>query len=387
MACLANTVQANPDSFYFALSGSEGPGASLQSPANVIPAANGTVNLNMVASTGVGDATLTISSTNGNNAALDLVSTAGGNTYITMGEALGDKVAILNSSGTSGVLAITNDSTSTPFFLVDTVNNNVSVGALSGGGVAVGTVTIQEALIIRDGAAGIGNSLGLSPTSPGASVISQTVASAGILNLGSSLANPAGLSISDIALPGQFNYTIVNGTSGNPGLVLQGAQGGAGICGIRVNAVAGSGSLVLGSDNTNTGLINITNTATTVNNLGGAPQVLLAQQNLAPGATGTIPTPTGEGLYCIMGCSAGPGSSGQSRQAQVNVMAYVNSSGRIQMGGSGIADIGSVGGTDAFILIPIDGSSTMFYQNNGSQSVLNYSIQAFKISGPILGTI
>jgi hypothetical protein len=68
-------------------------------------------------------------------------------------------------------------------------------------------------------------------------------------------------------------------------------------------------------------------------------------------------------------------------------MAYVNSSGRIQMGGSGIADIGSVGGTDAFILIPIDGSSTMFYQNNGSQSVLNYSIQAFKISGPILGTI
>jgi hypothetical protein len=352
----------------------------------VIPAANGSVNLNMVASTGVGDATLTISSTNGNDAALDLACTAGGNSYITMGEVLGDKVAIVNASGTSGVLAITNDSTSTPYFLVDTVNNNVSVGALSGGGVAVGTVTINEALLVKDGVGGA-NSVAISPSSPTTSVIAQTVATGGVLSLGSSLAFPATLRVSDVPYLGAGNYVGINGAAGQAPLFISGAQGPAGQCGIHPDAAPGTAQLLLGSDNSNVQGINLSNTATTINNLGGAPQILLAQQNIAPGASGTIPTPTGEGLYCIMGCSAGPGSSGQSRQAQVNVMAYVNSSGRIQMGGSGIADIGSVGGTDAFILIPIDGSSTMFYQNNGAQSVLNFTIQAFKISGPILGTI
>jgi hypothetical protein len=217
----------------------------------------------MIASAGAGQATLTISSTNGNDAGIVLKSTAGGNSFIAMGETGGDTVTITNPSLSSGALAIGNSSTGTAYFVVDTTNNNVSIGATSGAGVAVGTVTVQEALLVKDGVGGA-NAVGISPTSGTQSVISQTVASAGNLNIGSSLANPAGLTVSDVARPGQFNYVQVNGTPGNPPLLLQGAQGGGGICGIRPDAAAGSGSLILGSDNTNTNQIVINATTMTV---------------------------------------------------------------------------------------------------------------------------
>ena len=388
MSSLPALSQGSPGSYFFQLAGGAPVGipSQLQSPASVLPEAGGDVNLSMIASAGTGDATLTISSTNGNSAALDLVCTAGGNSFITMGEAGGDKVALINSSGTSGVLAITNDAQATAYLLIDTVNNNVSIGATSGGGVTVGTVTTQSSLIVKDEVGGA-NAVAISPSSATQSVIAQTVATGGVLNIGSSTGFPATLRVSDVPYLGSGNYVEVFGAAGQSALFISGAQGSAGQCGIHPDCAPGSGQLLLGSDNTNVAIITLTNTATTINNLGGAPQVLLAQGNIAPGGSGTIPTPTGEGLYCIMGCSAGPGSTGQSRQAQVSVMAYVKANGFIQMGGSGLSDLGTVGGSDSFLLIPNDGVATMFYQNNGAQSLVNFSIQAFKISGPILGTI
>ena len=264
MSCLANTVQANKDSFYFALAGGGGGGTNIQSPATVIPAANGSVDLNMITpAIGTGGVTLTMNAPNGGDVAVALLTNGNGNASLIMGAVGGDGVELINAAGTSGVLAINNTTTSTPYMLIDTVNNNVSIGATSGGGVAVGTVTVQEALIVKDGVGGA-NAVGISPTSAVASVISQTVASNGTLNIGSSIANPAGLTVSDVARVGQFNYVQVNGTPGSAPLLLQGAQGGGGICGIRPDAAAGSGSLVLGSDNTNTGQIILAATTTTI---------------------------------------------------------------------------------------------------------------------------
>ena len=273
-----------------------------------------------------------------------------------------------------------NNFSSTNIASFNQTTNNVTLGSLA----TAGTVNLNAATVIKDLAGGA-NGIGLSPVSATNSIISQTIASSGVLGIGSSVAYPQTLRVSDVPYLGAACYVEVFGPAATVPLFISAAQGAGGQCGIHPDCAPGSGELLLGSDNTNVQGINLSSTSTTLNNLGGAPQVLLAQGNIAPGASGNIPTPTGEGLYCIMGCSAGPGSTGQSRQGQVNVMAYVNAQGRIQMGGSGIADIGSIGGTDAFVLFPNDGAATMFYQNNGSQSMINYSIQAFKISGPILG--
>jgi hypothetical protein len=129
-----------------------------------------------------------------------------------------------------------------------------------------------------------------------------------------------------------------------------------------------------------------------VKGLGGAPQVLLAQQNIAPGnvtpTTFTIPNPTGEGLYCIMAASSTVGgpSTQNSRDAQFSMMAYVNSAGRIQIGGNGGTTVGSVTGTESLEIYPLDGTTNLFMTYNGTSQLNNMSVVAFNISGPIPST-
>jgi len=290
-------------------------------------------------------------------------------------------IALYQATAVPGQLSVGNN-----FTEVNVASFNQTTNAVVLGKEAVaGTITLNAQTVINDLAGGPNNGLTLTPLSASTSVITQLKPSAGTLGIGSSVAFPQTLRVSDVPYLGADCYIEVFGPAGGIPLFISAAQGVAGECGIHPDAIAGTGQLLLGSDNTNVSAIRIANQATTVNNLGGAPQVLLATGTISPGASGNIPGPTGEGLYCIMGCSTAP-STGQTRQGQVNVMAYVNSSGRIQMGGSGIADIGSIGGTDAFVLFPNDGTTTLFYQNNGAQSMVNYSIVAFKISGPILGT-
>jgi hypothetical protein len=162
--------------------------------------------------------------------------------------------------------------------------------------------------------------------------------------------------------------------------------------------------------NAGDGVIRITNNLTTINQasevltadvigatlkvkgLGGAPQVLLAQQNIAPGnvtpTTFTIPNPTGEGLYCIMAASSTVGgpSTQNSRDAQFSMTAYVNAAGRIQIGGNGGTTVGSVTGTESLEIYPLDGTSNLFMTYNGTPQLNNMSVVAFLISGPIPGT-
>jgi hypothetical protein len=290
-----------------------------------------------------------------------------------------DGIALYQSTANSGELQVGNNFSGVNIASFNQNTNAVVLGKQS----VAGTVNLNGVTTVN--LVGGSNSLSLAPVSSTNSIINQTIATSGTIGIGSSTTFPQTLRVSDVPYLGADCYVEVFGPPATVPLFISAAQGPAGECGIHPDTIIdGSGQLLLGSDNNNVSAIRIASTATTINNLGGAPQVLLAAQTIAPNASGTIPNPTGEGLYCIMGCSVAT-SSGQTRQAQVNVMAYVNTNGRIQMGGSGIADIGSIGGTDAFVLFPVDGTNTLFYQNNGAQSLLNYSIVAFKISGPILG--
>jgi len=124
----------------------------------------------------------------------------------------------------------------------------------------------------------------------------------------------------------------------------------------------------------------VVNRTLNVKGLGGAPQVLLASQNIAIGnATLTVPNPTGEGLYCIM-IGSTPTSTQQSRQAQLVTMAYVNSAGAIQIGGNGTSTF-PVGGS--ITIYPNEGANNMSLVIVASPGLANMSVVAFNISGPI----
>jgi hypothetical protein len=159
------------------------------------------------------------------------------------------------------------------------------------------------------------------------------------------------------------------------------------------NTVDSSGSLALGSSQASLSNIIVADQAgvpsTFIKGLGGSPQLLLATTTL-PAQTPpaqyntTFPTPTGEGLYCVMGCAQS--TNQPSRQAQFSVIAYVNLSGQVQMGGSGLGDVGSIGTSDALLIYPQQGGANFNLAYTGSGTVVGFSIYAFKLSGPISGT-
>jgi len=249
MACLANTVQSNPDSFYFALAGSEGPGSSLQSPATVLPGPDGNSIINVrPAPADLGDTGLINvgSQTAGQNGVINIQngsSTPGaGFSLLTFGNgSLGAQFAV---DGDSSTLNIEDKVAGNSYLSVDTVANNVSIGGSSAiVGVADGTVTVNQALVVRDSGGGLVNGLGLSPTSPTASVISQTLASGGTLNLGSSLAAADTLALVDTGA--NSAYALLGG-NGGANIFMVGGNGDGILPNIRTDA-GNAGTLTLGS--------------------------------------------------------------------------------------------------------------------------------------------
>jgi hypothetical protein len=150
-----------------------------------------------------------------------------------------------------------------------------------------------------------------------------------------------------------------------------------------------SGTLSVANQPSEVLTADVVNNTLKVKGLGGAPQVLLAQQNIAPGnvtpVTFTFANPVGEGLYCIMAASSTVGgpSTQNSRDAQFATMAYVNGAGAIQIGGNGGSTVGSVTGTESLEMYPLNATNNLFMTYNGAQQLNNMSVVAFLISGPI----
>jgi hypothetical protein len=160
-----------------------------------------------------------------------------------------------------------------------------------------------------------------------------------------------------------------------------------------INGAPSVGTLKLGSSAANPAAITLTDTATNITKLGGAPQNLavtgLSSGNIPPGTVGTpslfsFPAPTGEGLYAITGASSGV-STANSRQAQLSTICYVDASGVVAIGGAAFADIGSIGSDDN---IQFSAANNTVFNGAyvGTQQVNNFVVLAFKISGAIPGT-
>jgi hypothetical protein len=419
------STQRSVGTFSFQLNTGEASNEStLQSPASVTKDSNGNVSLTMAATPVVGSSTLTMS---GASPSINMNS-QGGQSLLTVGGSSG--AIVVNSNQDATLSLITNSTatvaTSSTLILGSTsaqATNDIIFGNPGTDGISLyqasarpGQLSIGNNFTLQNIASfnqltntsEIGNPLTIGQTylntrttftnnasRPPASglVVENTSATTssitgqntvnGVISIGSSLAFPNTLQVSDVApFAGVANFVQINGGENLVPLFLSGAQGGGGQCGIHPLTVPGAGELLLGADNTNTSNIILSSTATTLNNLGGAPVVLLAASNIGANSNTSFPNPPTEGLWAIMGCSV-PVSTAQTRQGQVNTLAYVNSSRNIQMGGAGYADVGGAGGSDGVYIFPLDGTTNSSLVNSGAQQLNNFSIMAFKISGPI----
>jgi len=266
MSLLANNTFANPGNSFYALAGGGG-GDSLQSPVSLIPEAGGNVNLNLVASTGTGEATVTISSTNGNNSTLILNNIAGGNSTIIMGAPDGANSVSISTgfnTGAAGVLGIANNIsniTQNPNSVtIDTVNNAVTLGL--GSQATAGVVAVNTPLIIQDQDFS-GTALSISGQIPfigvnGLTSIKNTVASGGAIQIGSSLAKPAVMSVFDT-----FGSAAVsvggNGTGLTDVVISGGITGGAANI---TSSASDTGQMTIGASATNSQTVFVRDGAT-----------------------------------------------------------------------------------------------------------------------------
>jgi hypothetical protein len=266
---------------------------------------------------------------------------------------------------------------------MDSANHTVQLGDSTPGG----NVQTLNALTITDplGGGPAGNAVVISPISAVANKISGLIATGGSLRLGSSIAASAVVNISDTgANTGTFQ---VGGNGGDP-LVIQGGSIAPNNYSVIRPNVASAGRLYIGSSTTtNPTAIYLTDTATTISKLGGAPGTLLAAQTIAPAGSVVVPLPVGEGLYSIVGCGVGGTATAYTRQAQLSCIAYINSLGVCQMGGSASVDVGALGGTDVVTLQVNPTGTGMNLYNNGAQSLVSYQVSAFLISGAIPGVV
>jgi hypothetical protein len=367
MSLLPSDTFVNSSRPFFAALGSGGGGgaSTLASPASVTPDVGGTASFSVVADA-AGNAVVYVESDVGGNAEL-----------------------IIGDNGSPWVLqqaAVTPSQLS----LGTTFNPYITLDRASGGrilldtGLPLGNVNVNNAFSVSNSHSNANPGLFMNMASATTCEITTLVPTSGTLQLGSSNSNQSTLVVADAAGVG-FVEVVGSGT----GTALQLVGGTTASPNPRITPATGAaGVLNLGSSaTTNPSAIVITDTATTIKNLGGAPQVLFASTNIPPSSVGspytnTFPCPVGEGLYSIVGCSNGT-STQNSRSAQLSATAYVNTAGRVNMGGAAFADVGSVGSTDAMLFYPTDGANTFQLVYTGGQQVNNFTVVAFNLSGAI----
>lgn len=270
MSVLPNNTFANPRSPLYAPVGGGG-GDTLQSPVDLIPDSNGNQDLNIVASTGTGEASVLIASeVNGANVGLTLSTALGGNANILMGDTgnLNGCVAVVYPGQVlgGGILRFENAGTQVPAVTIDVVNTAVTIGTPAGSGAATGNSTLVlatpgsegNATIILNG--GATDAIHFSdPTTTGIGVYQDTNTRPGQLDIGNDTANTSVASFNQLTniinLGNPLNVgatyintptTITSSGSRPPvgGIVLQ--QTGAATSTIT-QQVANTGALIMGA--------------------------------------------------------------------------------------------------------------------------------------------
>lgn len=329
MSLLPNSTFANPGNSFYGLAGGGG-GDTLQSPVELIPAANGNQSLEIVASTGSGEANLLVSSTNGNDATITIANTLGGGSTIQMGTPPPGAGAIFIGTASDGVLAIANAVDSIVQVAIDTVNAAITLGSTNASSAAPNSTLVLrtpgsdgDATIILNG--GGTDAIHFSdPTTTGIAVYQDTNTRPGQLDIGNDTANTSVASFNQLTniinLGNPLNVgatyintptTITNSGSRPPagGIVLQ--QTAASNANISQQVASGAGSLTLGSSVTNPTSIFINDTGggsdTAVVDItkGTGTGVALRLQGYGTSTAATVSTNLGTGGGGILNLTSG----------------------------------------------------------------------------------
>ena len=293
MALLANNTLASPGLSFYALAGGGG-GDTLQSPVNLIPEAGGNQELNIVASTGTGEATIVVASSVANaNVGMTLGTAFGGNAALVMGETTvpNSAVALVYPGAVvgGGELNIENVTSGLPIAVFDTINNAVVLGnGTTSGQYAV--TTIKNGLKVADTpVTASANGIGITMTASNTGIIAGTDAT-GVTNtlyLGSSQGAPEIIELVDT---GAGTAECKIGGNGGENLSIQGGSLVSAKVIMRTDAV-NNGVLILGASQANgqlmflkdqtaagTGVVDVTN--------GTAASVALRLQANTPSVPG-----------------------------------------------------------------------------------------------------
>lgn len=251
MSLLASNTLANPyNSFYALASAGPAPVSSLQSPVDLIPDTNGDQTLQLVASSGSGEANILVASTNGNDATITISNTPGGNSDLIMGQTAapgGTGAVRITAPGAivgGGQIQIENGAGGAPLAVFDTVNNGVYLGRTD----IAGLTTVRNGLKVADEytTSPSSNGIGITQTSANVGVIAGTATTGtNTLNIGSSANAPDIMTLVDsgadtaqciIGGNGSTNLSIFGGTVANPNVGVN----------LRTDA-ASSGIMTIGS--------------------------------------------------------------------------------------------------------------------------------------------
>jgi len=253
MALLPSNTLANPlNSFYALASATPTPVSSLQSPVDLIPEANGDTQLNIVSTTGSGEAGLLVSSTNGNGAQIVISNTTGGDAILSIGQSAvpgGSGLVSIYSPGSivgGGQINIGNAANVgiSDTMVIDTLHNDVIIGDSTTAG---GLTTIQNGLLVKDVLVAGVNGVAITQLSANASGIAGSAAVAGTntMTIGASQNLTSAISIAD---SGATTGTVTIGGNGNTNLVVAGGTVAAANIGANIRTDApSSGIMTIGS--------------------------------------------------------------------------------------------------------------------------------------------
>lgn len=315
MSLLGSLIQANPQSYFFALEGA-GPApapVSLTSPVVVIPDGAGNTSISLTAGGTAGESLVAVSGSAGVPGGIGALTVSGFGTPAY-------RVGVLSNTGD---LQIGLNSVAPAVISYDSQNTHqLILGDESA--VAGASVQTNVPFIVRDAVNDPTslNGFGITVDNPATSTIGNGVASNGVLNIGSSQAFPSTLVVSDVLSHGAGNYINIEGASGQVPLFISGSQGSGGVCYMFPDAVPPTASeLRFGSDSSNSDVVLISSTAVTVGTLAIPPiyPCSTARVALAPAAgpgfargQGTYILPISglpDGMYSLMVYPV-PGSAG-----------------------------------------------------------------------------
>jgi len=348
MSLLTFCNESSPGNTYWA-NGGGGAGSTLQSPATILPAVDGSISVTGVATAG--------------NATIGIQSVAGDATVFVQGGSYQYGM----TANVSNQFQLTKDQ-SLPFFQYDAGTHFMTLGDGLVGGVGV-----NQILTVGNNAVAGANTLVMGPTANNVSEILNTTQNTGNLIIGCSLANPACIYVRDTGAAGSASVDITSGIAS--GALSLAGEDSAHFCHVAPNFPAAG--LQIGSSSTYPNVIEVTDTGVTVSKELSVSSALAI--NYAPTTLSTSPgagtfdvdcTSLGTGINMVYGYSTAPTVA--DRAAMFSVIIF-QSVGNVILGG------GQATAPGLWVTAPSATNPNSLTVTLGLATSANYSIRGIKL--------